>query len=259
MLLEICQITKRFGGVTALNDVSFNVEKGSIFGLIGPNGAGKTTLFNVIAGVFRPTSGKVLINGVNIEMMPNHRRIEYGVARTFQNIRLFRNLTVKQNVLLGMHKQLHKGLMSALLNTPSWQNEEKSAEKIAIDYLEAFGLGEKRETLAKLLPYGEQKILEVIRALVTESQILLLDEPAAGLNPVESDRLVTFIQKIRNDWGRTVLLVEHDMNVVMGVCEQIVVLDHGEKIAIGKPEEIRQNRQVITAYLGRQYADGITN
>lgn len=257
MLLEISGVTKKFGGLTALSDVSFDVEKGSILGLIGPNGAGKTTLFNVIAGVYKPTAGTIKINGQSMENKPNYKRVEYGVARTFQNIRLFQNLTVIQNVILGMHKQLHASLLSAMFYAPSWKNEEKASMAKALELLGAFGLAEKKDVLARSLPYGEQRVLEVVRALITNSELLLLDEPAAGLNPVESERLVEFIRKIRSDWGRTVLLVEHDMNVVMRVCEEIVVLDHGIKIAQGKPESIKHNRQVIEAYLGRQYADGI--
>ena len=259
MQLEITDVTKAFGGVVALKEVSFSVTPGTVFGLIGPNGAGKTTMFNIIAGVFKPTSGSVKLGDVNLERESNHARVRYGIARTFQNIRLFPNMTALQNVMLGMHSQLGCTLLDAIFHTPRWKREEREAKDKAMNFLESFGLFHRRNDLARSLSYGEQRILEMTRALVTGAKMILLDEPAAGLDPVESARLVDFIRTIKNELERTVLIVEHDMSVVMKVCENIVVLDHGVKIAEGKPEEIQKNRQVIEAYLGRKFADGIAD
>lgn len=255
MSLVISDVSKIFGGVVALNGVSFSVEPGSIFGLIGPNGAGKTTMFNIIAGVFKPSGGSVTQNGEHLEHEPNHWRIRRGIARTFQNIRLFPNISVLQNIVIGMHTQTGGSLLEAVLRLPRWRHEEERVQRRALEFLEMFGLAHRRDDLARSLPYGEQRILEMIRALVTDAHTILLDEPAAGLNPVESARLVDFIRMIRSELGRTVLLVEHDMSVVMKVCEFLVVLDHGVKIAEGEPHEIQKNKQVIEAYLGRKFAD----
>ncbi|MDR1966268.1 MAG: ABC transporter ATP-binding protein [Synergistaceae bacterium] len=255
MSLSINEVSKVFGGVAALSDVSFSVEPGSIFGLIGPNGAGKTTLFNIIAGVFKPTKGSILMNGRHLENEPNYLRIDRSIARTFQNIRLFPNLTVLQNIVVGMHNKLRCTMIEAILRSARWRAEESAAKLRAMELLDTFGLANRRDAIAKSLPYGEQRILEITRALVTDSGVLLLDEPAAGLNNVESARLVDFIRMIRDKMGRTILLVEHDMNVVMKVCERLVVLDHGVKIAEGEPREIQKDKQVIGAYLGRKFAD----
>ncbi|MDR1884654.1 MAG: ABC transporter ATP-binding protein [Synergistaceae bacterium] len=255
MSLKINDVSKVFGGVVALSDVSFSVEPRSIFGLIGPNGAGKTTLFNIIAGVFKPTRGSIMMDGRHLENEPNYLRIDRSIARTFQNIRLFPNLTVLQNIVVGMHNKLRCAMIESLFRTSRWRAEEASARERASELLDTFGLGDRKDDIARSLPYGEQRILEITRALVTDSNVLLLDEPAAGLNNVESARLVDFIRMIRNKMGRTILLVEHDMNVVMKVCEHLVVLDHGVKIAEGEPCEIQKNKQVIEAYLGRKFAD----
>jgi branched-chain amino acid transport system ATP-binding protein len=255
MSLCIKDVSKVFGGVAALSDVNFSVERNSIFGLIGPNGAGKTTLFNIIAGVLKPTKGSITMDGRHLEDEPNYLRIDRSIARTFQNIRLFPNLTVLQNILVGMHNKLRCVMMESVLRSSRWRAEESAARERALGILDTFGLGSRSEYMAKSLPYGEQRILEITRALVTDSSFLLLDEPAAGLNNVESARLVNFIKMIRDKMGRTVLLVEHDMNVVMKVCERLVVLDHGIKIAEGEPRDIKRNDQVIEAYLGRKFAN----
>ncbi|MDR1509385.1 MAG: ABC transporter ATP-binding protein [Synergistaceae bacterium] len=259
MPLEVTEISMIFGGVVALNKVSFSVGAGSIFGLIGPNGAGKTTMFNIIAGVFKPTSGSVLFDGRRLDTESNYLRVKRGISRTFQNIRLFQNMTVLENIVVGMHTKLKSTLLEALMSTPRWKAEEKKAREEAAEFLKTFGLGGRMNDLARSLPYGEQRILEMARALVTGAPVILLDEPAAGLNQVESARLIDLIRMIREKMGRTVLLVEHDMSVVMDVCEYIVVLDHGVKIAEGLPSEIRKNKMVIEAYLGRQYADEAGN
>lgn len=259
MLLEVADVTKVFGGIVALKEVSFSVSPGTVFGLIGPNGAGKTTMFNIIAGVFKPTNGSVKLGSLSLEKKSNHARVRCGIARTFQNIRLFPNMTALENIMLGMHSQLGCTLLDAICHTPRWKREEREAKEKAAAFLESFGLSHRRNDLARSLSYGEQRILEMTRAIVTEAKVLLLDEPAAGLNPIESSQLVDFIRTIKNELNRTILIVEHDMSVVMKVCENIVVLDHGTKIAEGRPEEIQKNRQVIEAYLGRKFADGIAD
>lgn len=259
MFLDIKNISKRFGGLQALEDVSFSVDRGMIFGLIGPNGAGKTTMFNIIAGIFKPTAGEVVFKDKDISRKPNYRRVEYGIARTFQNIRLFPNLTVLDNVRIGLHTKGNSSLMASVFHLPSWRREEAGIMETAMKALSAVGLEERAEVKAAFLPYGEQRLLELVRGLVTDAELLLLDEPAAGLNSVETTNLVEVIRKIRTEWRRTVLLVEHDMSLVMSICEHIVVLDHGMKIAEGNCSAIQNNPKVIEAYLGRRYADGIKN
>jgi branched-chain amino acid transport system ATP-binding protein len=212
-------------------------------------------MFNVIAGVFKPTSGMVCLDGHRLDIEASYIRVQRGIARTFQNIRLFQNMTVLENIIVGMHIKLKRTLLDALLFTSKWREEDAITHDNAIKLLKTFGLDNRIDDLAKSLPYGEQRVLEMARALVTDAAFILLDEPAAGLNPVESARLVSLIKMIREDMGRTVLLVEHDMNVVMNVCEHIIVLDHGVKIAEGHPDEIRKNKTVIEAYLGRKYAN----
>jgi branched-chain amino acid transport system ATP-binding protein len=259
MFLDIKNISKRFGGLQALEDVSFSVDRGMIFGLIGPNGAGKTTMFNIIAGIYKPTAGEVVFKDKEISRKPNYRRVQYGIARTFQNIRLFPNLTVLDNVRIGLHTKGSSSLMASVFQLPSWRREEGAIMETAMKALSAVGLGERAEVKAAFLPYGEQRLLELVRGLVTDAELLLLDEPAAGLNSVETTNLVEVIRKIRSEWRRTVLLVEHDMSLVMSICEHIVVLDHGMKIAEGDCSAIQNNPKVIEAYLGRRYADGIKN
>lgn len=259
MFLDIKNVSKRFGGLQALEDVSFSVDRGMIFGLIGPNGAGKTTMFNIIAGIYKPTAGEVLFRDHDIARKPNHRRVEYGIARTFQNIRLFPNLSVLDNVRIGLHTKGKTNLMAAVLKLPVWKREETEIRETAMKALAAVGLDGRADVKAAFLPYGEQRLLELVRGLVTNAELLLLDEPAAGLNSVETANLVEVIRKIRAEWHRTVLLVEHDMSLVMSICERIVVLDHGMKIAEGDCSAIQNNPKVIEAYLGRRYANGIKN
>jgi len=259
MFLEIRNVSKCFGGLQALKEVSFSVDRGMIFGLIGPNGAGKTTLFNIIAGIFKPTAGEVLFKDNDISRKPNYRRIEYGIARTFQNIRLFPNLTVLDNVRIGLHTKGKASLIASVLHLPSWRREEDSIMETAMKALSAVGLGGRAEIKAAFLSYGEQRLLELVRGLVTEAELLLLDEPAAGLNSVETANLVEVIRMIRTKWRRTILLVEHDMSLVMSICEHIVVLDHGMKIAEGNCSTIQNDPKVVEAYLGRRYAGGIKN
>lgn len=259
MFLDIRNISKRFGGLQALENVSFSVDRGMIFGLIGPNGAGKTTMFNIVAGIFKPTAGEVIFKDNDISRKPNHKRVEYGIARTFQNIRLFPNLTVLDNVRIGLHTKGKASLMATVFNLPGWRREEAEIMETAMKALSAVGLNGRADVKAAFLPYGEQRLLELVRGLVTDAELLLLDEPAAGLNSVETANLVEVIRRIRSEWHRTVLLVEHDMSLVMSICEHIVVLDHGMKIAEGDCSAIQNNPRVIEAYLGRRYADGIKN
>jgi branched-chain amino acid transport system ATP-binding protein len=248
-ILEVDNVTLRFGGVVALNEVSFHINKGEILGLIGPNGAGKTTCFNVMTGVYQPTSG-----GVRFLSKPLGRRKKFqitklGIARTFQNIRLFANMTALENVLVGVDAHHSTGVGSAMFRLPKHRREEEQGQARAMELLEFMGLENKADELARNLPYGDQRRLEIARALATSPQLLCLDEPAAGLNPADKAKLMELIRTIR-DQGYTVLLIEHDMRLVMGVTDRIVVLEFGRKIAEGSPAEIRDNPAVIAAYLG---------
>lgn len=250
-LLSIKRLTKSFGGLTAVNNVSFDVEPGQIVGLIGPNGAGKTTVFNLITGIYRPDQGEILFDQQAVSRLPTHRTISLGIARTFQTIRLFQNLSVLENVLSGRHCLMKSGVFSSLLHTPRQRREERAALIKVLQYLEFVGLSEQAEQLAKNLSYGNQRLLEIARALATEPRLLILDEPAGGMNEQETSSLVALITRMREN-GITILLIEHDMSLVMRVCENIVVLEYGSKIAEGSPEEIKQNRRVIEAYLGTE-------
>ena len=250
-MLESIKVTKQFGGLTAVGDLSISVPEKSIYAVIGPNGAGKTTFFNCVTGFYKVTEGDILLDGDSlVGLRPDHIT-HRGISRTYQNIRLFQNLTALENVLVGHHPRMHAGLIGAVLATPGTRREEKEATKMALDLLDFVGLHGASDELAKNLPYGGQRRLEIARALASEPKLLLLDEPTAGMNPSETEDMTQFIEKLRDELGITILLIEHDMRVVMQISEIITVLDYGKKIAEGTPVEIRNNPHVIEAYLGR--------
>ncbi len=248
-LLVVDDVTLKFGGLVALDHVSFDIREGEILGLIGPNGAGKTTCFNVTTGVYRPTSGEVRLEGRSLTRLKRHQITKLGIARTFQNIRLFKPMTALENVLVGTDAQHSTGLASALFRLPRHRREEQEGHERAMELLKFMGLERKADELAVNLPYGDQRRLEIARAMATNPKLLCLDEPAAGFNPAEKSKLMDLIKRVR-DQGYTVLLIEHDMRLVMGVTDRIVVLEFGQKIAEGPPAEIRDNPAVIAAYLG---------
>ncbi|GGL90898.1 ABC transporter ATP-binding protein [Nakamurella endophytica] len=244
-------ITIRFGGLVAVNDVSFAIPPRSVVSLIGPNGAGKTTFFNVLTGLYEPTEGAVFLEGRDITVVPPHRRAAMGLARTFQNIRLFNLMTAEENVMVAMHSHLRSGIMSTVLRLPGQRREEREARDAARELLEFVGIGKAEGELARNLSYGDQRRLEVARALALRPKILLLDEPTAGMNPQESELFNQFVYRVRDEKDLSVLLIEHDMSVIMKVSERITVLDRGNLIAEGTPDDIRNNQQVIEAYLGK--------
>jgi len=254
-LLEVRKCSLRFGGIAALTDVSIQINGGELLGLIGPNGAGKTSLFNILTGVYKPTEGEILFEGKRVAGLPPHSINALGMARTFQNIRLFGSLDVGMNVRTSFIARLRNGLINTVRRGNSFRDEEEEIQEEGRRLLAYFGLEEASAHPSRSLPYGDQRRLEIVRALATKPRLLLLDEPAAGMNPTEKEELKQLIARIRGEFGTAVLLVEHDMKVVMGICERLYVLDQGKVLAAGTPSEIRADPKVIAAYLGTSHDD----
>jgi branched-chain amino acid transport system ATP-binding protein len=249
-ILQIRDVTMRFGGVTAIDQLSFDVQKGEIYGLIGPNGAGKTTIFNNITGNYIPTEGKIIFDGAEITGTKPNKVVDLGIGRTFQNIRLFKSMTVLENVLIGYHNRMHYTYLEAIFRLPRYWSYEKKIRIKAMELLEEFGILDLADNEATALSYGNQRKVEIARAVATDPKLLLLDEPAAGMNPNETADLSNIIHKIKKDFDLTILLIEHDMKFVNNMCDLVTVLDYGENIFVGKPADAIQDEKVITAYLG---------
>ena len=254
IVLQTKNLTKNFGGLSAVSNVSLSIEENELVGLIGPNGAGKTTLFNLLTGVYEPSEGSIeLLDDDNLKSIGGKKPYvitNYGIGRTFQNIRLFKELSVLNNIKVGMNKDIKYGALSAIFRLPKYYSEEQRVEEEALKLLEVINMLDKKDELAKNLPYGEQRKLEIARALATLPRVLFLDEPAAGMNPNETKELTHLIKKIKKEFNLTIVLIEHDMSLVMNLCEKIYVLDYGKLIASGDPESIKNNKKVIEAYLG---------